>query len=149
MTFKEEFMSRNFSIYGQWTGVLCIIFCFAMGIANLFAGWRILIFSIICLACAPIIFFVEIAFLLKLPVWSDGFRAFFRRLQENWPRIIMYFVMSAVQWLSLVSHHATSLIVPAVFLAFAGCFYLLAALKKQDFQGSKMLGGQGIAQMII
>ncbi|EOD52919.1 golgi apparatus membrane protein tvp18 [Neofusicoccum parvum] len=148
MTFSEELKSRNFSIYGQWTGILCVILCFAMGIANIFSGFPAIIFSIICLAYAPIIFFVEVAFLLKLPIWSEGFRSFFRRLQENWPRIIMYLVMSIVQWISLVGG-ATSLIVPAIFLLFAGLFYLLAAVKHQEFQSSKILGGQGVAQMII
>ncbi|KAK7530309.1 golgi apparatus membrane protein tvp18 [Phyllosticta citribraziliensis] len=148
MTFREELKSRNFSIYGQWTGILCVILCFAMGIANIFSGFPIIVFSIICLAFSPVIFFVEVAFLLKLPIWSEGFRTFFRRLQENWPRIVMYLVMSVVLWISLVGG-ASSLIVPAVFLLFAGLFYLLAALKNQDFQSSKILGGQGVAQMII
>ncbi|KAF2145088.1 uncharacterized protein K452DRAFT_221917 [Aplosporella prunicola CBS 121167] len=148
MTFREELKSRNFSIYGQWTGILCVILCFAMGIANLFEGWKHLIFSVICLICSPIIFFVEVAFLLKLPIWSEGFRSFFRRLQENWPRIIMYLIMSIVQWIS-IAVGPSSLIVPAIFLLFAGLFYLIAELKHQDFQSSKMLGGQGIAQMIV
>lgn len=144
-----------------------MILCFAMGIANIFSGFPIIVFSIICLqvlppgfsqdnkhlicvsrAFSPVIFFVEVAFLLKLPIWSEGFRSFFRRLQENWPRIVMYLVMSVVLWISLVGG-ASSLIVPAIFLLFAGLFYLLAALKNQDFQSSKILGGQGVAQMII
>jgi hypothetical protein len=41
------------------------------------------------------------------------------------------------------------LIVAAIFLLVASIFYALAGLKGQQFQGSKTLGGQGVAQMII
>jgi hypothetical protein len=57
--------------------------------------------------------------------------------------------MSVVQWLSLVTGHASSLIAAAVVLLVAACFYALAGLKHQDFVGSKTLGGQGVAQMIV
>lgn len=43
----------------------------------------------------------------------------------------------------------TSLIAAAVFLMIAAGCYLLAALKNQEFMGSKTLGGAGIAQMIV
>ena len=65
-------------------------------------------------------------------------------------RAAMYGVMSLVQWLSLVlPQGATSLIAAAVVLLIAGVFYLIAALKQQEFAGSKTLGGQGLAQMIV
>ena len=64
-------------------------------------------------------------------------------------RAAVYAVMSAVQWLSLVTGHASSLIAAAIVLLAAACFYALAALKHQDFVGSKTLGGQGVAQMIV
>jgi len=35
------------------------------------------------------------------------------------------------------------------FLLLAGLFYSLAGLKHQEFMGSKTLGGQGVAQMIV
>jgi hypothetical protein len=63
-------------------------------------------------------------------------------------RAAVYTVLSAVQFVSLVTR-ASSLIAAAVFLLFAALFYALAALKKQDFVGSKTLGGQGVAQMIV
>ena len=49
MTLAEEFRSRNFSIYGQWIGVLCIILGFALGIANLFHLSALIAFSIVLL----------------------------------------------------------------------------------------------------
>jgi hypothetical protein len=57
--------------------------------------------------------------------------------------------MSVVQWCSLISGHATSLIAAAVFLAVTAIFYAGAALRKDQFMSSKTLGGQGVAQMIV
>lgn len=98
--------------------------------------------------CAFIILFVEVPFLLRICPTSSKFDDFIRRLTTNWMRTAMYIIMSAVQWVSLVSE-PSSLIAAAVFLLIAGLFYALAALKKQEFIGSKTLGGQGIAQMIV
>ena len=56
--------------------------------------------------------------------------------------------MSLVQWLSIIVDWS-SLIAAAVVLLAAGACYALAGLKHQDFVGSKTLGGQGVAQMIV
>ncbi|RJE20637.1 hypothetical protein PHISCL_07025 [Aspergillus sclerotialis] len=63
-------------------------------------------------------------------------------------RAAMYVLMSAVQWVSLVVG-PSSLIAAAVVLLIASLFYALAGLKNQEFVGSKTLGGQGVAQMIV
>lgn len=63
-------------------------------------------------------------------------------------RAAAYAAMAAVQWISLVGGH-TSLIAAAVFLSLTGICYLLAAVRGQDFVGSKTLGGAGVAQMIV
>ena len=63
-------------------------------------------------------------------------------------RAAMYTIMSVVQWVSLITG-ASSLIAAAVVLLIAGLFYALAGLKSQEFIGSKTLGGQGLAQMIV
>lgn len=95
-----------------------------------------------------ILIFVEVPFLLRICPTSAKFDTFIRRFTTNWMRAAMYGVMSAVQWVSLVTG-ASSLIAAAVVLLIAGLFYSLAALKSQEFIGSKTLGGQGIAQMIV
>lgn len=64
-------------------------------------------------------------------------------------RAAMYGLMSLVQWLSLVTHHTTSLLAAAILLLAAAVCYLIAGLKGQGFVGSKTLGGQGVAQMIV
>ncbi|KAI5788486.1 hypothetical protein EDC01DRAFT_168511 [Geopyxis carbonaria] len=146
----SEFKTRNFSIYGQWTGILCVILCIALGIANIFHTSVILIIiSVICLITGFLIVFLEIPLLLRICPTSPKFDEFIRKFHTNWGRAAFYSVGSVIQWLSLLSKNATSLLVPAIFLLFAGIFYGLAAVKGQEFMGSKTLGGAGVAQMIV
>ncbi|KAF2747934.1 hypothetical protein M011DRAFT_466975 [Sporormia fimetaria CBS 119925] len=147
----EEMRTRNFSIYGQWTGVLCIVVCFAVGLTGILSNLVnpiLLLFSILCFAFSFIIIFIEIPFLLRICPTSAKFDTFIRKFNSSYMRAAIYGVMSAVLWISLVKS-ASGLIAAAVFLLIAAVFYLLAAVKGQAFQGSKVLGGQGVAQMII
>lgn len=64
-------------------------------------------------------------------------------------RAAIYGVMSLIQWLSLVTGHVRSLLAAAVVLLIAAICYAIAGLKGQGFVGSKTLGGQGVAQMIV
>ncbi|KAF9739884.1 Golgi apparatus membrane protein tvp18 [Paraphaeosphaeria minitans] len=148
MTLSEEFKSRNFSIYAQWTGVICIFLCFALGISNLFNANWVIAFSIVCLIYAPIILFLEVPLLLRICPTSPKFDTIIRKFETNFLRAGLYAAMSAIQWASIAAR-VTSLIAAAVLLLFAAIFYALAGLKGQAFQGSKTLGGQGVAQMII
>lgn len=94
------------------------------------------------------IIFIEIPLLLRICPTSPKFDAFIRRFSSNYMRAAIYGVMSLIQWLSIIAM-ATSLIAAAVVLMIAAIFYALAGVKGQQFQGSKTLGGQGVAQMII
>ncbi|KAL3427991.1 Golgi apparatus membrane protein TVP18 [Phlyctema vagabunda] len=148
MTIAEEFATRNFSIYAQWTGVVCIFLCFALGIANLFHVSLLILFSALCLASSFVIIFIEIPLLLRICPTSPKFDEFMRRFTTNYMRAAIYGAMAVVQWLSLIIG-ASSLIAAAVVLTIVAVFYLLAGVKGQGFVGSKTLGGQGVAQMII
>ncbi|RKU49097.1 Golgi apparatus membrane protein tvp18 [Coniochaeta pulveracea] len=149
MTLREEFATRNFSIYGQWLGILSMILCFALGIANLFTiSVTIIVISAICLISSFIILFIEVPLLLRICPTSSSFDAAIRRISTNYMRAAAYGVMALIQWLSLVSR-ASSLIAAAVFLTATGVCYLLAAARGQAFVGSKTLGGAGVAQMIV
>lgn len=64
-------------------------------------------------------------------------------------RAAIYFIMSIIQWLSLVPKEATSLIGAAVVLLLAAICYTVAGFQGKGFVGSKTLGGQGVAQMIV
>ena len=149
------------------TGVLCIFLCFAVGVAGIFAfNWSI-VFAIICMyveicVCQTdvanthspyslssfLIIFIEIPLLLRICPTSQKFDSFVRRFETNYMRAAIYFVMSLIQWLSIIARRGP-LIAAAVFLLLAAVFYLLAGVKGQGFVGSKTLGGQGVAQMIV
>ncbi|KAK3292582.1 Golgi apparatus membrane protein TVP18 [Chaetomium fimeti] len=149
MTLKEEFATRNFSIYGQWLGILTMILCFALGIANLFTlRVLIIILSAVCLASSFVILFIEVPLLLRICPTSSKFDNAIRKITTNYMRAAAYAIMAVVQWLTLIDR-ATSLIAAAVFLSLTGICYLLAGIKGQAFVGSKTLGGAGVAQMIV
>jgi Uncharacterized conserved protein CG6151-P len=95
-----------------------------------------------------IIVFIEIPLLLRICPTSSTFDAFIRRFTTNYMRAGIYLAMSVIQWLSLIIK-PTSLIAAAVLLLIAAVCYALAGLKGQGFVGSKTLGGQGVAQMIV
>lgn len=95
-----------------------------------------------------ILIFIEIPLLLRICPTSSAFDAFIRRFTTNYMRAAVYATMSVVQWLSILVD-PSSLIAAAVVLLIAATFYALAGLKNQEFVGSKTLGGQGVAQMII
>ncbi|KFH45924.1 Golgi apparatus membrane protein-like protein [Hapsidospora chrysogenum ATCC 11550] len=151
MTLKEEFQTRNFSIYGQWLGILSMIICFAVGIANIFAFLThplIIVFCALALVSAFLILFIEVPLLLRICPTSSTFDAAIRRISTNYLRAAAYAVMAVLQFLSTLDAN-TSLIAAGVFLALTAICYLLAAIKGQAFVGSKTLGGQGVAQMIV
>ncbi|KAI1429893.1 hypothetical protein F5Y12DRAFT_709896 [Xylaria sp. FL1777] len=150
MSIKDEFATRNFSIYGQWLGILSMILCFALGIANFFNLFHILliIFAIICLVSSFIILFLEVPLLLRICPTSSTFDAAIRRVSSNYMRAAVYLVMAIVQYLSIIVN-PSSLIAAAVVLTLTSVCYALAGFKGQAFVGSKTLGGQGVAQMII
>jgi hypothetical protein len=98
--------------------------------------------------CSFLIIFIEIPLLLRICPTSSKFDTFMRRFTTNYMRAAIYLGMAIVQWLSIIIG-PTSLIAAAVLLTIAAGFYALAGLKGQGFVGSKTLGGQGVAQMIL
>ncbi|MCJ1426405.1 Golgi apparatus membrane protein tvp18 [Sticta canariensis] len=129
-------------------GVLSIILCIALGIANLLHLSILILFGALCLLSGLVLIFVEVPLLLRICPTSSTFDNFIRRFTTNAMRAAIYGTMSLIQWLSLIKD-ATSLIAAAVILLLAALCYAIAALKKQTFVGSKTLGGQGVAQMIV
>jgi type III secretory pathway component EscU len=148
MTLKEEFQQRNFSIYGQWLGVLSMFLLFAVGIANIFSAPLIIPFCIVALASAAVILFIEVPFLMRICPTSSKFDTAIRKISTNWTRAAAYAVMAVVQFLSTIFAR-TSLIAAGVVLSLTAICYTIAAIKGQAFASSKTLGGQGIAEMIV
>jgi hypothetical protein len=86
---------------------------------------------------------------LRICPTSPKFDAFIRRFETNYMRAAIYLIMSIVQWLTLITGRATSLLAAAIILVITAIFYALAGVMGQGFVGSKTLGGQGVAQMIV
>ena len=86
--------------------------------------------------------------LLRICPTSSSFDAAIRKVSTNYMRAAAYAAMALAQWLSLLGG-VSSLIAAAVFLTITAFCYLLAGVKGQAFVGSKTLGGQGVAQMIV
>jgi hypothetical protein len=146
--FLSDFKKKNFSLYGQWIGLITILLCLALGVANIFHALVVIVFSIICIVQGLVVTFVEIPFLLRICPLTEQFTGFIRNFDENWPRCGFYLLMAAIQWLSLVVQ-TTSLIVVAVFFTVASACYLFAALSHQEYlklsfnvTGSDSLDGQ-------
>jgi hypothetical protein len=99
-------------------------------------------------ASAFIILFIEVPLLLRICPTSSTFDATIRRVSTNYTRAAAYGVMGGLQIVSVIGG-ASSLIAAGVFLLLTALCYLLAAVKGQSFVGSKTLGGQGVAQMIV
>ncbi|KAG5925958.1 Golgi apparatus membrane protein tvp18 [Claviceps africana] len=149
MTLKEELQTRNFSIYGQWFGILSMIICLATGISSIFTFMPlIIVFAAIAIASSFLILFIELPLLLRICPTSSKFDGLVRKISTNYMRAAAYGVMSLLQFLSLL-RAATSLVAAAVFLLITSLCYVLAGLKGQEFIGSKTLGGAGVAQMIV
>lgn len=149
MTLKEEFQTRNFSIYGQWLGILSMILCLATGISAIFSFTVLLIIiGVISIVFAFLILFIEVPLLLRICPTSSKFDSAIRQVSTNYMRAAAYAIMSVVVFLSLLNS-ASALIAAAVFLALTALCYLAAGIKGQAFVGSKTLGGQGVAQMIV
>ncbi|ROW03308.1 hypothetical protein VSDG_01352 [Cytospora chrysosperma] len=148
MTLMDEFATRNFSSHCRF-GVLSMILGFALGIANIFTfAPLIIMFSVFLLVSAFIIVFIEIPLLLRICPTSSTFDSYIRKISTNYMRAAAYGVMALIQWLSIITR-PTSLIAAAIVLTFTALCYLAAAVKGQAFVGSKTLGGQGVAQMMV
>ncbi|EGV62255.1 Golgi apparatus membrane protein tvp18 [Yamadazyma tenuis] len=146
--FSKDFKKKNFSLYGQWIGLLTMLLCLALGVANIFHASLVIIFSIICIVQGLVVLFVEVPFLLKICPLTDTFTNFIKNFDENWPRCGFYLLMSVIQWLSLLVQ-ATSLLVIAILFAISSACYALAAIKHQEylktavsFTGNDSLDGQ-------
>ncbi|EQK99351.1 hypothetical protein G6O67_008251 [Ophiocordyceps sinensis] len=149
MTLKEEFQTRNFSIYGQWLGILSMILCLATGISTIFLFNIVLIvFCVLAIISAFLILFIEVPLLLRICPTSGKFDEFVRKISTNYLRAAAYLVMAVIQFVS-TAFGRSALIAAGVFLLLTALCYLLAGVKGQAFVGSKTLGGQGVAQMIV
>ncbi|PHH68096.1 hypothetical protein CDD82_839 [Ophiocordyceps australis] len=126
-----------------------MIICLATGISTIFSfSIRLIIFAAFAIASAFLILFIEVPLLLRICPTSGKFDEFVRKISTNYMRAGAYAVMCIIQFVSTIGG-GSALIAAAVFLLLTAICYLLAGIKGQAFVGSKTLGGQGVAQMIV
>ncbi|KAI9342989.1 hypothetical protein BD770DRAFT_422005 [Pilaira anomala] len=117
----DEVKSRNFSLYGQWFGIISIILLIALGIVDFLSHW---IFSIVGWVIAFLLVLVEIPLCLKVCPTSPKLFA------------VVMFLSNLV--------NVGPLIATGVSLLLASICYGIAAFTGQAFASSKMLGGTGV-----
>ncbi|KAI9475881.1 MAG: hypothetical protein EXX96DRAFT_574998 [Benjaminiella poitrasii] len=144
MGFLDEIKSRNFSLYAQWLGVVSIILLIALGVVCLTSN---VIFAIVGWVIAFILFFVEVPFCTKICPTSPRFDAFIARFENAYFRGAVYIVFSIVMFLSTLIK-TTLLVIPAVTLLLTFISYVIAAIKKQPYASTKILGGTGVDNVV-
>lgn len=140
---SADFGLRNFSVYGQWLGIVSIFVCIGLGVANIFHVSLVVIFLGVCIAQGLVVMFVEVPFLLKICPMLERFISFVGRFNLNWWRVGFYVCMAAVQW-ALLAVMVTSLIVPACFLTCTAICYALALVFRQEFAQSEVVKNGGV-----
>ncbi|GMG19520.1 unnamed protein product [Ambrosiozyma monospora] len=146
--FGADMKSKNFSLYGQYLGIVLVFLSIALGISNIFHANAVIAFAIIAICQGIIIAFVEIPFLLKIFRVPDSFISFVQLLDTNWKRSIFYVINAIIQWLSLTCM-ATSLICLAILYTVNTIFYIIAAILKQDFHKSNVVASVDVTDLPV
>ncbi|KAF0441603.1 Golgi apparatus membrane protein TVP18 [Gigaspora margarita] len=140
MGFIEEFKSKNFSIYGQWLGLLSLPLLFIIGIVAFVYGF---IFSILSWIIGFILIFVEIPLCTKVCPTSQKFDSFVKIFENHWTRTVGYLVFAAL--LFVFTHFASVLyIIPGITLLFTGICYAIAGSLRQEHAASSFTGGSSV-----
>ncbi|KAI7902676.1 uncharacterized protein BX663DRAFT_66098 [Cokeromyces recurvatus] len=144
MGLSDEVKSMNFSLYGQWLGVVSIILLIILGIVG-FLGH--VVFSIIGWIIAVILIFIEIPLLTRCCPTGPKFDSFIAYFENAWFRAILYLIFAIVMFLSRLIH-TSSLIACGVLLLLAALSYAGAAIKGQPFASSSVFGGTGVDNVV-
>ncbi|KAI9485660.1 MAG: hypothetical protein EXX96DRAFT_545967 [Benjaminiella poitrasii] len=140
----DEAKSMNFSLYGQWLGIISIILLFVLGGVG-FIGH--VVFSIVGWVIAVILLFVEVPLITRCCPTGPRFDSFIAYFENTWFRAILYLVFAVVMFLSNLIG-PSSLIACAVVLLLAALCYGGAAVKGQPFASSSILGGTGVDNVV-
>ncbi|KAJ8660713.1 hypothetical protein O0I10_003356 [Lichtheimia ornata] len=139
-----EFTSLNFSLYGQWLGIVAIILLIVLGIIGFMSH---IAFSIVGWVIAFILLFVEVPLCLKLCPTSPKFDSFLTYFENTWLRALMYLIFAIVMFLSNIIS-SSSLNACAVVLLLGAICYAIAAVRGQSFASSRLLGGTGVSNVV-
>ncbi|CAO3587438.1 unnamed protein product [Absidia cylindrospora] len=141
----NEAKSMNFSLYGQWLGIISIILLIALGVVDFVSHWA---FSIVGWVIAFLLVLVEIPLCFKLCPTSPKLDGFISYFENCYFRAVMYLVFAVVMFLSNLLSGATPLIAAAVTLLLGAISYGAAAVMGQAFASSRILGGTGTDNVV-
>ncbi|KAI8075115.1 TVP18/Calcium channel flower [Gongronella butleri] len=116
----DEAKSMNFSLYGQWMGIISIILLIALGIVGLPGH---VVFSIVGWVIAFLLVLVEVPLCMKMCPTSPKLDSFLAYFENCYFRAAMYLVFAVVMFLSNLLNGATPLIAAAVALLIAAICY--------------------------
>lgn len=140
----DEFGSKNFSLYGQWAGLVSIIFLIVFGVLNIVHNP---IFSIIGWVISFILVFVELPICMRFCPTSPKFDNFISKFENAYLRAVGYLIFAVVMFLSNLVNTST-IIVAAVTLLIAAIFYAIAAIRHQPHASSRWTGGTGVDNIV-
>ncbi|KAK3835998.1 MAG: golgi apparatus membrane protein TVP18 [Linnemannia elongata] len=143
MGLADEFRSGNFSLYGQWCGLISIVCLIVFGIVSLHVVW-----SIIGWIIAFLLVFIEIPLCLKCCPTSAKFDNFLHQFQNSFFRALAYVVFAVVMWLAVGVGSATLQVVSALALTFGAVSYVIAAARHQTPASSTITGGTGVSTIV-
>ncbi|CAO3691445.1 unnamed protein product [Rhizopus stolonifer] len=140
----DEVKSRNFSLYGQWLGIISIILLIALGIVGFMSH---VVFSIVGWIIALILVGVEIPLCFKMCPTSPKFDTFITYFENCYFRAAMYLVFAVVMFLSNLLN-VGPLIATGVSLLLAAICYGIGAATGQAFASSRLFGGSGVDNVV-
>ncbi|KFH71583.1 hypothetical protein MVEG_01881 [Podila verticillata NRRL 6337] len=143
MSIVDEFKSGNFSLYGQWCGLLSIIALIIFGIINFKIVW-----SLIGWIIAFLLVFIEIPMCMKCCPTSAKFDEFVTKFHNSYFRAVAYLIFAVLMWLAVGLGKAGVQAVSALLLTFACLAYGLAAARGQTPTSSAITGGSGVSTIV-
>ncbi|KAF9338987.1 Golgi apparatus membrane protein tvp18 [Linnemannia elongata] len=156
MSIVDEFRSGNFSLYGQWCGLLSIVALILFGIINFSIGWSLIgcVFSSYFSASlwsriiAFLLVFIEIPLCMKCCPTSEKFDNFLTKFQNSYFRAGAYLVFAILMWIAVGAGNRNLQTVSALLLTFAFLSYTFAALRGQTPTSSAITGGTGVSSIV-
>ncbi|KAF9188365.1 Golgi apparatus membrane protein tvp18 [Haplosporangium sp. Z 11] len=142
MSLITEFKSGNCSLYGQWCGLLSIVFLILFGIINFSIGW-----SLIGWIIAFLLIFIEIPLCMKCCPTSAN-DSFLEKFHNSYLRAGAYLVFCILMWIAVGVGHRNLQAISALFLTFAALAYGFAAFRGQTPTSSSITGGTGVSTIV-
>ncbi|KAH7050753.1 golgi apparatus membrane protein TVP18 [Linnemannia elongata] len=143
MGLADEFRSGNFSLYGQWCGLISIVCLIVFGVLGFHVVW-----SIIGWIMAFLLVFIEIPLCLKCCPTSAKFDNILQQFQNSYFRAVAYVVFAVVMWLAVGLSSLKLQIVSALTLSFGAVSYVIAAARHQTPASSTITGGTGVSTIV-